>query len=222
MINKRGRWAAWKSSLWVLSLAARYLSSGCCIAFWVDFWFSHGFPSCPTGCQAVSAPAESQTSNKQEGKGGWQGLTVSAVSYGLQNQELGRNWGSSSTGKPGHTVQEGEVFCLVSAAGCCARPAQSPACLDYPFYSGLKTACKFFYHSFPDCVECIVASPCLFPHLFSKLITFMLLGSLKALCLFPSREFIFLSFESMQQLHQKMIYFRKIAIYPFFLHVTCC
>lgn len=117
---------------------------------------------------------------------------------------------------------EDEVFCLVSAAGCCARPAQSPACLDYPFYSGLKTACKFFYHSFLDCVECIVASPCLFPHLFSKLITFMLLGSLKALCLFPSREFIFLSFELMQQFHQMMIYFRKITIYPFFLHVTCC
>lgn len=47
-----------------LSLAVRYLSSGCCIAFWVDFCFSPSFPSCPTGCQAVSAPAESQTSNK--------------------------------------------------------------------------------------------------------------------------------------------------------------
>lgn len=91
----------------------------------------------------------------------------------------------------GHTGQEGEVLCLASAAGCCAHPAPSPACLDYPFYSGLKTACKYFYHSFPDCVECIVALPCLFPHLLSKLITFMLLGSLRKLSLFPCREFIF-------------------------------
>lgn len=221
MINKRGRWAAWKSSLWVLSLAARYLSSGCCVA--LHFGLIFGFlPVSPPAPPVVKRFLPQQKVKRQTNKLVRQGLTVSAVSYGLQNQELGRNWGSSSTGKPGHTVQEGEVFCLVSAAGCCARPAQSPACLDYPFYSGLKTACKFFYHSFPDCVECIVASPCLFPHLFSKLITFMLLGSLKALCLFPSREFIFLSFESMQQLHQMMIYFRKIAIYPFFLHVTCC
>lgn len=182
------------------------------------------FPSCPATCGAVSAPAESQRSNQRGGKSGWQFLTHSKWVLwvmGCKNQELGRNWSSSSTGKPGHTVQEGEVFCLVSAAGGCARPAQSPACLDYPFYSGLKTACKFFYHSFPDCVECIVAFPGLFPHLFSKLITFMLLGSLKALCLFPWREFIFLSFELMQQLRQKMIYFRKITIYQFFLHISC-
>lgn len=131
----------------------------------------------------------------------------------LELQQHGEAWAHS---------QEGEVFCLVSAAGCCARPAQSPACLDYPFYSGLKTACKFFYHSFPDCVECIVAFSCLFPHLFSKLITFMLLVHWKRCVYFQAESLFFLSFELMQQLHQTMIYFKKIAIYQFFLPVSCC
>lgn len=191
MVSRRGSWAAWKSSLGVLSLAGRYLSAGWYIAFWVGFCVSRSLPSCPTAWEAVCAPAERQRSNKQGGKE-WVTRLYSkccelwAAKPGMR-QEL-ELW------QRGHTVQEGEVFCLVSAAGCCARPAPSPACLDYPFYSGLKTACKFFYHSFPDCVECIVALPCLFPHLFSKLITFMLLGSLKELCLFPCREFIFFIF----------------------------
>lgn len=116
-------------------------------------------------------------------------FTVRDVNYGLPNQELG--WSSSNARKPQHTVQKGEVFCLVSAAGCRTLPAYNSAWLDYPFYSGLKTACKFFYHSFPDCVECIVGFAFLCPHLFSKLITFMLLGSVKTPCLFPSHKFIF-------------------------------
>lgn len=137
----------------------------------------------------LAAPAECKRSNKHGEKKGWQGLTVRDVNYELPNREWGRS--SSNAGKPRHTVQEAEVFCLVSAAGCCTLPTYSSAWLDYPFYSGLETACKFFYQSFPDCVECIVAFAFLCPHLFSKLITFMLLDSFKKLCLFPSHTFIF-------------------------------
>lgn len=136
-----------------------------------------------------AAPAEWERSNKHREKKGWRGRPVRDMSYELPNQESG--WSSSNTGEPRHTVQKGEVFCLVSAAGGCTLPAYNSAWLDYLFYSGLKKACKFFYHSFPDCVECIGAFAFFCPHLFSKLITFMLLGSFKMLCLFPSHKFIF-------------------------------
>lgn len=52
--------------------------------------------------------------------------------------------------KPLHTVKKGEVFCLVSAAGCRTLPTHSSACLDYPFDSGLQTACKFFLSFLPS------------------------------------------------------------------------
>lgn len=65
------------------------------------------FPSCPATCGAVSAPAESQRSNQRGGKSGWQFLTVSAVSYGLQKpgirqelefQQHGEAWAHSPGG----------------------------------------------------------------------------------------------------------------------------
>lgn len=59
------------------------------------------------------------------------------------------SWSSSTAGKPRRTVKEGEVFCLVSAAGCRTLPTHSSACLDYPFDSGLETACKFFLSFLP-------------------------------------------------------------------------
>lgn len=63
-------WAAWKSSLWVLSLAVRCLSSGFHVAFWVDFCFSHSFPSCPMLVEQFlpQQKAKNQT-NKGEGVG---------------------------------------------------------------------------------------------------------------------------------------------------------
>lgn len=162
------------------------------LLIWFFFLLFHLLPqrlSVTEVREQFAVPAECKRSNKHGEKKGWRGLTVRDVNYELPNQELG--WSSSNTGKAQCTVQEAEGFCLVSAAGCCTLPTYNSAWLDYPFYSGLKTACKFFYHSFPDCVECIVAFAFLCPHLFSKLITFMLLGSFKKLCLFPSRKFIF-------------------------------
>ena len=62
-------------------------------------------------------------------------------------------------------------------------PFISQPCLITPFNSRLKTACKvfffFFYHSLPDCVGHTVACVFLCPHLFSNLITLLLLHSLK-------------------------------------------
>lgn len=70
-------------------------------------------------------------------------------------------------------------------------------------------------------MECTVGFSFLCPHLFSKLITFMLLGSFKKLCLFPSHKFIFfLSFEIMQWFHY-MICFRIITVYRFILRINC-
>lgn len=149
------------------------------------FLFSYSFTSCPSVCQwqkYVGALLPQLNAKDQTSTG--------TRSGGMRlNRELG--WASSSTAKPGLAVQRSEVFCLVSAAGCWTLPAHDSARLDYPFYSALQTACKLFYHSFPGCVEGIVAFALLCPHLFSKLITFMLLGSFKMPCLFPSHECVF-------------------------------
>lgn len=130
----------------------RYLSLGYYITFWFDFFphlLFHLLPqrlSVTAARKQFSAPAECKRSNKRRENKGWRGRTVRDVSYELPNQESASS--SSNTGEPQHTVQKGEVFCLVSAAGGCTLPAYNSAWLDYPFYSGLKTACKFFYHAF--------------------------------------------------------------------------